>query len=153
MIKKPLVITNGQLEQLQTGDVLASIPNTIDVINGEVSILLTGGTVYISEANTVKYAKADDEITKNVIALCVADIANSATGAIRISGRLTLTTTEWDVATGDTGGLTPGASYFLSGTTAGRITKTAPISGYVVRVGVAVSLVDFEISINVPIKL
>ncbi len=153
MIKKPLVITNGQLEQLQSGDVLAAIPNTLEVINGESSSTSIGGTVYISAANTVKYAKADDEITKNAIAVCSAIIEVDAVGAVQVSGRLTLTTSEWDLATGDTGGLSPGAIYFLSEVTAGRITTMAPASGFVVQIGTAISAVDFEISIHSPIKL
>lgn len=153
MIKKPIVITNGQLEQIQVGDVLAPIPNIFGVTNDDSVAMEVGGTVYISSANMVKYAKADSGTTKNAIAMCIKDMAVSATGIVQVDGRLTLTALEWDLVTGDTGGLTPGTPYFLSEVTAGRITKIAPTTGFVVRMGTAISTVNFEISINAPIKL
>ena len=153
MIKKPIVITQGQLEQLQIGDVLAPVPNVFEAVNGESATILIGGTVYISAANTVKYAKADDEVTKNAIALCTADIDSSEIGVVQVDGRLTLTIAQWDIATGDTGGLVPGTSYFLSEAVAGRISKIAPNTGFVAKIGIAVSTIDFEILISAPIKL
>jgi len=46
---------------------------------------------------------------------------------------------EWEAATGDAGGLTPGAPYFQSATAIGEITKDAPITSgsFVSQVGIA----------------
>ena len=153
MIKKPIVITNGQLEQLQVGDVLVHAPNTFEATNGESISILIGGTVYISGVNTIKYAKADSDATKTAIAMCTNDIVSGEDGVVQVNGRLTLTTVQWDLVTGDTGGLIPGISYFLSEITSGRISKIAPNTGFVVKIGIAVSTIDFEISISAPIKL
>ncbi len=154
-IRKPLVITNGNLEQLQAGDNLAPVPNTINVINGETTAILIGASIYIDSANTVKYAKADSINTKDVIGMCIDEIAISGSGIVQNDGLITLTTEQWDIVTGDTGGLIPGTIYFLSDITIGRIMKDAPITvgHYVIRVGIAVSMIDFEIMIGTPIKL
>lgn len=44
-----------------------------------------------------------------------------------IAGPLTLSAAAWDLITGDSGGLVPGTTYFLSPTTAGRLTNDASI--------------------------
>jgi len=51
--------------------------------------------------------------------------------------------------------LTPGATYFLDPSTAGRITTTAPTTAgqYVVRVGRAVDATTLDIEIELPILL
>ncbi len=49
-------------------------------------------------------------------------------------GLVTLTTAQWDARTGDTGGLTVGADYWLSSTTGG-LTKTKPTSGLIQHIG------------------
>ncbi len=153
MIRKPIVLNNGQLEQLQVEDKLAPIPHILEVINSETIPILIGATVYIDSANTIKYAKADSIVTKDVIAMCIGDIISEESGIVQVDGLLTLTIEQCDTATGDTGGLTPGSVYVLSAVTMGRITKVAPTAGYVVKIGTAISALDFEISIGTPIKL
>lgn len=153
MIKKPLVLSNGHLEQLQAGDTLAPVPHTLEVTNDGTITILTGAIVYISAANAVKYAKADLAATKDAIAMCLGDIIATELGIVQVNGLLTLTTEQWDLATGDVGGLVPGSVYFLSAATRGRITNIPPITGYVVKIGTAISTIDFEISIGTPIKL
>jgi hypothetical protein len=61
----------------------------------------------------------------------------------------------WDAVTGGSGGLTPGAVYYLSATTAGRITTTPPTGDgeYVVRIGRALEATVMEVKIEPPIKL
>lgn len=154
-LRKPIVLNSGQLEQLQSEDILTPVPNSLTVINEQIDPILIGGSVYISSANSIKYAKADLIGTKDVIGICIEDIAPSGSGTIQVDGLLTLTTEQWDLATGDMGGLTPGATYFLSDVTAGRITKVPPgvDEHYVVKIGVAISTINFEILIGTPIKL
>lgn len=59
---------------------------------------------------------------------------------VRFGGPMTLSAGAWDAIAGTTGGLTPGAPYFLS-VSPGRITATAPSASeqFVSRVGVASS--------------
>jgi hypothetical protein len=63
---------------------------------------------------------------------------------------LTATTGEWDTVTGGSGGLTAGAQYYLSDTTAGRLTTTPPSTTgrYVVNVGRALSTTVMLINQN-----
>ncbi len=154
-IKKPLVITAGHLEQLQVDDNLASIPTTLELVNGEAFSFQPGNPIYVSAVDTAKYANADNTITKDVLAFAIADVLATETGVFQINGLLTLTTAEWDTVTGDVGGLTAGSVYFLDDVDVARITKVAPITtgSYLVKVGIAVNSTDFEIIIGTPIKL
>jgi len=150
--KKPLVITNGQLEQLQPGD-------RIDVGNrvGRTAdaALAVGQPVYASSASNVDLAQADAQGTIRIKGLAAEAIAAAASGEILVDGIMTATTGEWDAVTGETGGLTPGADYFLDAGTAGMMTQTAPTTAgeFVVRVGHALSDTEFEIEVQQPIKL
>lgn len=153
MIKKPLVLTDGRLEQLQAGDTLLPSPDVIEVINGETVNFIAPGCVYLSGASTCKYAQANTDLTYPAIGMIIEEIAPGNTGLIQLSGILTLPTAAWDLATGETGGLTPGAIYFLSDTVIGSIRQIAPSNGYVLEMGRAFSSIDFEIKIGIPIKL
>lgn len=68
---------------------------------------------------------------------------------------LDASTAEWDAVTGQVGGLTSGAVYYLSAAAAGDLTTTAPIAEgeYVVRVGKAVSATRMEVMVERPVKL
>lgn len=155
--KKPIVITNGQLEQLQAGDTLdANLVQLITRANNTGGALVIGTPVYAVSGTDIAEAQADAQGTIRIAGL-VADvtIADTASGQVAIDGILTATTGQWDAVTGETGGLTPGANYFLDAATAGMLTQTAPTSvgEFVVRVGHALSATEFEIEIQQPIKL
>lgn len=122
--------------------------------NGEAGAIAIGRAVYSSAAGAVKLANANAAGTTTVVGLVKdVSIASSAAGAIANSGFLEATTTQWDAVTGQTGGLTFGATYYLDNTTAGKITSTPPASGYVVAVGVAMSTTKMAINIQRPIQL
>jgi hypothetical protein len=144
--KLPIVLTNGQLEQLQSGD-------NLDITGGS---LVIGAPVYASSATDITEAQADAQSTIRVAGL-VADtsIANLASGLVAVDGVLVATTGEWDAITGDTGGLTAGANYYLDAAAAGKLTATPPSSSgeFVVRVGHALSATELEIEVQQPIKL
>jgi len=154
-IKKPLVITNGQIEQLQAGDTLDN-PNAKTRTNNNAGAIVIGQPVYADSGTTVDLAQGDAQSTIRVSGL-VADtsIANAASGSILVDGVLVATTGEWDAVTGEVGGLTAGANYFLSAATAGELTQTAPTTTgeFVVRVGHALSTTEMEIEVQQPIKL
>lgn len=158
-LRKPLVITNGQIEQLQSGDTLDATVITADSIqktNGNASTLVIGTPVYVKADGQVDKAQANASGTVQVFGFCKdVSVAASASANIQTDGILSATTTQWDAAAGTTGGLVPGTVYFLSAATAGKITATAPTASgeYVVRVGTAVSATELEISIEAPIKL
>jgi len=149
-IKKPLVLTNGQIEQLQAGD---TIDNANLLSRTFVSATAIGQAVYTSNASAVDLAQADAQPTVRVAGLAAEAVGSGNTGNMLTDGILTLTTTQWDAVAGTTGGLTPGANYFLSEATAGNLTETAPTTGFVVRVGHALSDTELEIEVQQPIKL
>ena len=150
--KKPLVLTDGQIEQLQSGDQI-DLRNTIGRANDNAGAITIGQPVYATSGTNVDLAQADAQSTIRISGL-VEDIsiAAAATGNVVVDGLLTATTGQWDAVTGETGGLTPG-NYFLDAATAGNLTKTAPSTGFVVRVGHALSSTELEIEIQQPIKL
>lgn len=128
---------------------------TDTMTNGESVAIAIGRAVYVSGNNTVKLADASNIATSNVVALVATpSIAGSATGSFAVAGVLTATTTQWDAATGQSGGLTPGATYFLSNTVPGRITAAPPtISGNVVPVGVAIGTTKLRLGFGPVVAL
>lgn len=154
-IKKPLVLTAGQVQQLQAGDSVEH-PGLYNRTNNNASAIVISQAVYVDGAGTVDLAQADALGTSEVLGLVVdASIAAAASGGILTDGKLTATTGEWDNVTGQTGGLTSGSKYFLDESTAGSLTVTAPtINGDVVApIGLALSTTEMEINIDHTILL
>jgi hypothetical protein len=158
-LRKPLVIVSGQVEQLQSGDVLdAAVEGGGNYIltNNESGAIVIGAPVYSQAVDAVKKAKADSLSTAVVVGL-VSDtsIANGASGNIKLGGVLTATTAQWDAVAGTTGGLTFNTLYFLSASTAGQITATAPttVGQVVTQIGVALSTTELLIAIRPAILL
>ena len=158
-LRKPLVIISGQVQQLSSGDTLDASAAEVDVVvltNGNASAIVIGSPVYSDAAGSVDLAQADASGTVEVLGFVKdTSISASASGSIQTDGILAATTAQWDIVTGDTGGLDAGAVYYLDPTTAGNLTVTAPTttSQYVVRVGKAISTTEMEISIEAPILL
>lgn len=158
-LKKPLVITDGQIQQLQAGDTLDATAQEVDAVsltNDNAGAIVIGAPVYSKAAGSVDKAQANAAGTVEVIGLVKsASIAAAASGSIQTDGILAATTVQWDAVAGTTGGLTFDTVYYLDPSTAGMISATAPTTAgqYVVRLGVAISTTELEISINPPIKL
>jgi hypothetical protein len=86
---------------------------------------------------SVAYAQADDAATANVLGL--ASSAGEQAGSYRRGhvniqpiGPMALTTAQWDRVTGQVGGLTPFAPYYLSAAAPGMLTTTPPGGGFFV---------------------
>lgn len=158
-LRKPLVMVAGQIQQIQSGDTLDASAAEVDVVamtNNNIAAIVIGTPVYCDAANGVDKAQADASGTVEVLGLVKdVSIAAAASGDIQTDGILSATTVQWDAVAGTTGGLTAGAIYYLSPDTAGLLTETAPttVGDYVVRVGKAISTIEMEISISVPILL
>lgn len=153
--KKPLVLTGGQIEQLQAGDRI-DLRNSVNRTNDDgVNPIPICTPVYAVSGTNVDKAQANAQSTIRIKGLAAETIAAAGSGEIMVDGILEATTGEWDTVTGETGGLTPGANYFLDAATAGMLTQTAPSSAgeFVVRVGHALSTTEFEIEMQQPIKL
>lgn len=126
--------------------------------NDDIVSLPAGTPVYSSGLNLIKRATADG-ITpgkEKVFGIVVNNsIAISATGTIQVAGILLLTTALWDAVTGQVGGLTEGATYYLDPTTPGKLTTTVPSTPtqYISIVGVAMSSTDMFINLDQPTEL
>ena len=158
-LRKPLVIIDGVTQQIPSGDTLDAAASEVDVIsltNAGGSSAPIGTPVYISAADSFQNARANASGTCDVTGLVRAtSIAASASGNVQTDGVLTATTAQWDAVAGTTGGLTAGATYFLSAATAGQITAAAPTTSgqFVTRIGKAISPTSLEISMQPPIGL
>lgn len=156
-LKKVLVLgTTGEIEQLQPGDtvdVTTSSNQVFTAANNTGAALTIGQAVYVSAANTVEAALADNVTTSGVVGLVAdASIADGANGYILTDG--ILVSTDWTAVVGATT-LTAGSVYFLSDTTAGELTTTVPTApgSFVTRVGTAINTTTLEVTISRPIKL
>lgn len=98
----------------------------------------------------VQPGQANDAATLPVVALAsIPGVTNEAVLA-KFIGPLDLTEAQWDVVTGGSGGLTLGATYYLSAATSGRITSTAPVGGgtFVLPLGTALSSTTLMIQVG-----
>jgi len=102
----------------------------------------------------VKLAIATSSPPAQVIGLVSStSISASASGAIAFAGVMAATTTQWDAVTGQSGGLTPGAPYYLSSVTPGALTTTAPSTNYLSVVGRAMSTTKMALRFDATVKL
>lgn len=155
-LKKPLVLgSDNQPQQLQAGDYIqtAELPQ---LTNGEAGSIVIGAPVYISANDTVKKAKSDAAGTMPCIGL-VADtsIATGVSGGIQCGkgSILSATTGQWDAVTGGSGGLVANTFYYVDGSTAGKLTSTAPSTGYSQIVGMAISTTEMRMIFDTAYKL
>lgn len=159
-IKKPLVLgANGKPQQLQSSDSIAVANAGTDLMvmtNAEAAPIVVGTPVYIFGADSVKKAQANAAGTADIFGLVFdVSITNATTGNIAMNGLVQATTAQWDAVTGQSGGLTIGATYFLDPSTSGKMTSTAPTSvGQLnANIGTAISTTDFLVDIQTEILL
>lgn len=124
----------------------SSSSSASSLTNAQGSTINIGQAVYSNASGTVALARSDAIGTTYVVGL-VGDttIANGAAGNVVTTGVLTATTGQWDAVTGQSGGLTTNSMYWLSGGTAGSIVATAPTSGHLAPVGLAISTTQLRI--------
>jgi hypothetical protein len=93
-----------------------------------------------SLAETTIPGRANSATTAHVIGLASSSGVAGNKTFVQYLDALTLTTAEWDVITGQTGGLTLDAPYYLSSATAGKLTTTAPVGGGTFKTPVGIAL-------------
>lgn len=125
------------------------------VTNAAGVIIAPGAPCYVSAANSILRSKADASATAECDGLAMAQFAIGGTGRLRARGDMPLTTAQWDAVTGQTGGLTPGAVYYVDPATAAKLTATAPTTAtqFDTRVGRAVSTTLMRLGLQPPIGL
>ena len=127
--------------------------NAAPLTNDEGATIAVCQPVYSSSSGKVKLGRADAAAT-SIVAGLVSDatIANGAIGNVQSAGFMTKTTAQWDAQTGDVGGLVPGAQYWLSDVTAGKLVKVAPGAGsYDTLIGQALSATEMQLTIEQPL--
>lgn len=95
---------------------------------------------------------------KAMVGLTQEPIAAGSDGLVQVDGVIHGSTGEWQLITGEIGGLVPDSSYFLSFTSTGTLVRTvdidlAPAGSYLVAAGYALTPTDFKIEIEPPIRL
>lgn len=143
-LRTPLVMVNGQIQQLQAGDSM-NLPSGIAYTAD--STFLAGQVGYPSASGHLNLAKANTVGTSKNCSLATAGIASAASGIFQNSGVLRLTTTQWDAVAGTTGGLIFNTEYYLSDATAGMLTGVCPSTAgsYVIPIGIAISTTDLQL--------
>lgn len=159
----PLVIVNGEIQQLQAIDSLDASQVEIETVtqtNGEATALVICSAVYNDVADSVKRALATAVATSELVGLATAaTVAAGQPATIQTSGVLVATTTQWDAmaaaADSQSGGLTVGQVYYLDEAAAGKYTKTGTdtVGSALVRIGIAISTTEMLIGISEPILL
>jgi hypothetical protein len=111
-----------------------------------------GSPLYLTGAGHVDLAQANAAGTVQVVGLALEVVAAGFSCNYISEG--SIERSNWSGISG-TASLSPGATYFLDPSTAGRITTTAPTTAgqYVVRVGRAVNTTTLDIEIELPILL
>lgn len=131
------------------GSVTATNAVTEVMTNGTASAVAIGRAVYISGSGVFTPATANNVATSKVIGFVAStSIAASAAGNVIIDGVIEASAGQWDAVTGQSGGLTPGAEYYLSNVTAGAITTSAPTTGVHAPVGVAITPLKLKVDIK-----
>jgi len=156
---RPLVIIGGDVTQLPSGDTILGAAEETSLgsfQNDTLSAVPFGTPVYCSSAGKFTPARANAKPTAQVFALVRdASIGGSASGSLQASAFLSGTVSQWNAVTGGSSGLTPGANYFLSADTAGRLTTTPPSAdgSFVVKIGQAITATMMAITISPAIGL
>lgn len=121
----------------------------VTLTNGNAGSIVIGRVVYVSGADTCNLANANNISTSTVVGIATSITAASAAPVtVAVNGIITATTGQWDTITGQSGGLTPGAKYYLSNTTAGAMTTTAPSTGVLAPVGTALSTTKLAMNVE-----
>jgi len=116
------------------------------------AIIKIGNPVQLKANGHVEPAQADTLSTAHVAGIAITDTEPTYTCEYLSEGQVNRA--DWTDIAGSAG-LTPGATYFLSASQAGKITTIAPStqSQYVVRVGRAINILTLDVEIEWPILL
>lgn len=122
-------------------------------INGELDDL-TPGTPVASVLGVLRRGDATSYARSQLVGVVSTLTASTLPTPIITEGPLTLTTGEWDDRTGQSGGLTPSAKYWLSILT-GKLSTAAPIAltQFVVPIGHALTSTTLLVALGPMIQL
>lgn len=126
---------------------------TSQLPNGESAPMVPGQPI-ASVGGFARLAGASSQAIATVIGLVLIGADTTLPVTISLVGPLTLTTDQWDAITGQFGGLSPGAAYYLD-PTAGLMTTTPPTDSgkYLVEIGHALTAETMAVLPSIPVLL
>lgn len=127
---------------------VATIADGPGISNYETTNLVPGAPVVTLSGGLYRAVNNNYGRSKPIGLVSVLALPTLST-AVAIDGWLTLTAAQWDAVTGDSGGLIPGAEYFVD-STPGTLTTTPPTSSgsVVASVGHAVGTLNMRVRIG-----
>ncbi len=157
-VKTALVLgSDGRPQQLQSGDTLAGVGGAAAPTYDQTFQQNTpaGAPVYSISSGTVDKAQANGSAATQAWGLAKQAGSIGSPGPVQYAGVLQLATSDWDVITGGSGGLTATSPYYLDPNNPGQMTTTPPTTTgqYVVELGKALSTEEFLIAPKAPILL
>jgi hypothetical protein len=161
-LREPLVIINGQIQQLPSGDTIngagpgGTFDGAFDGTNNEGSPITIGQPVYIDADDSVKLLSANSANSVKFAGLVGdASIGTGNTGNIQYTGELTANVSQWTAVGIPSGNLTAGATYYVDDAATGNLTATAPttVASYVIPVGVSVNVTTLKLFDKTIVKL
>lgn len=154
---RPLKFGMDGTSEFGNGDVVAPeyLPNVagFEVTYKDTTNGAAGMAVYMSGNGEVKLAKADAEGTTHPIGVLYQNAALNDVVRVNTVG-VSLEMIDWTAVSG-TASLVANAKYYLSGTSAGMLTSTAPAEGsghYVARTLRAISTTKAIVDIGSPVR-
>lgn len=155
----PLVINNGAIQQLQPGDSLA--PSVVSGVGQQSFVsdyngaLAKGAPLYVKSTGRVDLAQGNAINPAGAIGMADENgVAQGSPVVVKSDGYVDIA--DWAaVSYNNSQTLEPGKLYYLSATSAGRITPIAPNTQgqFVVRLGRAVTTTIFKLDIDLMVKL
>lgn len=120
--------------------------------------VLAGQVVYAKSNAHLALAQANAAVQTKSLGLALFDTSAGSPLTVQTQDIVTLTTAQWDTVTGETGGLTSGAVYYLSTAVLGQITVTAAVADppnirFNSRIGLAITATELNVLIRAPLKL
>ncbi len=98
----------------------------VELTNQSGATIEPGSPVYVDSNGDIAPSRANSTTTASCFGVAGESIADTAAGDVVTEGPVTLTTGQWDARTGGSGGLTPGADYWVSSAAAGALVTTPP---------------------------
>ena len=143
-LQDPLILDSGNIKPLPGGDTLIGLQNAGNIIRtysndaGPGNFLNRCQHVIARTNGTQVFPSGVPSSSSSGVKGLVVDVisAHGATVDIMVDGIFSASTAEWDVYTGDTGGLVAGKYYYTDTATPGNLKET-DLSGQ--RIGQAIS--------------
>lgn len=119
---------------------------TTTFVNADAVPLVPGMPIANFGPGAIKRGNATSTALSRILGIVTVGAGLALPATVALRGLVTLTTAQWDAVSGQVGGLTAGALYFLD-IVAGKISAAAPIAlgQSVVLLGIATSPTDLDL--------